>query len=313
MSNIICFWSKYDNETNINDWLYKEIELNEFHKFALLSQLKYNKNVYLYTYQKLKNVPEGINVEYAGKIFNENLAFRSLKLGHNIAHISDIVRMRMAIMLNGVIMDMDMVALRPLPNINAFFSTGPAKSEGAMAIKWKDNHPPFNIVDNSWDGKALSFFPCKVGLDMEKDIWALIERIKEQLSRPPIKNTKGWNYIMWSIKDIANKNPHIKVFEPLYCGVVPVWKGKNNCYSLDYPTKFNGSTKLFGYRMPDIQEILDNSFIVGHYFESAFKGAGKYENIWDNIKEGSLLHAELEHVLGHKWREVLNGNGIIEQ
>lgn len=308
MSNIICFWSKYDHETELEDWLNKEIELNDFHKFTLLSQLKYNKNVYLYTYQKLKNVPEGINVEYAGKIFNEELAFEALKLGHHIAHIGDIVRLRVAILLNGVVMDMDMVALRPLPDINAFCSTGPAKTEGAMAIQWKENHPPFKIHDNSWDGKALSMFPCKVGLSMEKQIWELIETIKYQLKEPPIKNTKGWNYIMWTIKEIANTNPDVKVFKPIYNGVVPVWKGKNNCYTLDSPSKFNGSTKLFGYTMPSIQEILETSYIVGHYFESAFKGAGKYENIWDNVKKGSLLNAELEHVLGYQWREVLNGN-----
>jgi len=52
MNNIVCFWSKYNKETDLQDWLNKEIELNDFHKFTLLSQLKYNKNVFLYSYQK---------------------------------------------------------------------------------------------------------------------------------------------------------------------------------------------------------------------------------------------------------------------
>ena len=307
-NSVVCFWSKYEGQTNVNDWLYNEIELNDFHKFSLLSQLKYNKDVFLYSYQKIKNVPEGINVEWAGKIFNENLAFRALKLGHSIAHISDIVRIRASSVLNGVITDMDMVALRPLPEQDSFFTTIPAKVTGAMAIQFKDNHPPFNINDNSWDGKALSNFPTKVGKNMAYDFLKLANKIERQLTKPPVKSTKAWNYIMWSLKQIANSYVASVVYPPLNFGPIPAWKGPNKCYSLDYPTKFDGKTELFGYKLPSIDQILNESYYVAHYFESAFKGSGKYENIWDNIKGGSLLHAELEHVLGQQWREVLNGD-----
>jgi len=102
-SNVVMFWSKYDNEENLEEWLQKEIQLNEFHKFTLLSQLLNNDDVFLYTYQNITNVPatllKKVNVEWAGKIFDEESAFRSLQMGHSIAHISDIVRIRASTLL----------------------------------------------------------------------------------------------------------------------------------------------------------------------------------------------------------------------
>ena len=311
-SNVVMFWSKYDNEENLEEWLQKEIRLNEFHKFTLLSQLLNNDDVFLYTYQKITNVPatllKKVNVEWAGKIFDEESAFRSLQMGHSIAHISDIVRIRASTLLNGIITDMDMVSLRPLPEKEFFFTTIPAKQTGAMAIQFKENNPPFVIHDNSWNGKALSNFPTKVGESMSYVFLQLANKIENQLAKPPTTSSKAWNYIMWSLKDISNSLDESYVYPPLYFGPIPAWKGANKCYSLDYPTKFDGKTELFGYKLPSIESILQNSFYVAHYFESAFKGSGEYQNIWDNVKSGSLLHAELNYFLGYDWKNILNGH-----
>tara|TARA_B100001250_G_scaffold252670_1_gene217280 strand:+ start:343 stop:1266 length:924 start_codon:yes stop_codon:yes gene_type:complete len=302
---IILFWSKYENEQNYNDWINKDIEISDFHKLTLYSQKKYNNEVFLYTYQNITNLPKGINIEDADKVYSRALAFEALKRGHNIAHISDIVRIRMASLLKGTITDMDMIALRPLPDIDNFFSSIPAKKTGAMAIKWKENHPPFKIHDNSWNGKALSNFPSKVGKNMEYDFIKLAHRIEQQLEGLPRKDTKGWNYIMWTLKEIARDHKEAKIYEPLYFGPIPAWLGSSKCYSLEAPSRLDGKTELFGYRMPSIEEIINKSYFVAHYFESAFKKADVITDIWDRVKIGSLLNAELEHILSDNWRNEL--------
>ena len=55
-------------------------------------------------------------------------------------------------------MDIDNIIL-PFPEIDTFTSTMAAKTTGAMAIQFKDNHPPFRIKDGSWDGNHFLSFP----------------------------------------------------------------------------------------------------------------------------------------------------------
>jgi len=225
-----------------------------------------------------------------------------LKRGHSIAHISDVVRLRSAIEHEAVVMDIDNIALRPFPEIDTFTSTMPAKTTGAMAIQFKDNHPPFKIKDGSWDGKALSVFPTKVHKSITEDIKELCDKIESSLSKLPTKGTKGWNYVVWTLKEIANKYDNVHVMKPIDTTPFPAWKSAGKCYSLDAPTKLDGVTNVYGYVLPSIDQILQESYCVQHFFESAFKNARSLTaGFWQGIKVGSLLYEELILVLGQDW------------
>ena len=163
--NIILFWSKFDKDTDVSceKWLAKEITISPFHLLSLYSHIKHKHNVYLFTYQKIKSkIPNGITIKDANDIYRSDYAFSALSKGHSIAHISDLVRLRVATAITGIVIDMDAVVINTLPDLDGFFSTMPAKATGGFAPHWGKSHPPFTIHDNSWDGKALSAFPLKV-------------------------------------------------------------------------------------------------------------------------------------------------------
>ena len=208
--NISLFWSsnlRKDSET-FNHWRHRRISLSTFHEATLLSHVKAGNTVRLYTYQNFDEsvpIPPEISVEDGHQYFPAEDAFSALKRGHSIAHISDVVRLRSAVEHEAVVMDIDNIILRPFPEIDTFTSTMAAKTTGAMAIQFKDNHPPFRIKDGSWDGKALSVFPTKVHKSIAEDIEELCIKIENSLSKTPTTGTKSWNYVMWTLKDIANR------------------------------------------------------------------------------------------------------------
>ncbi len=305
--NISLFWSmnlRKDSET-FNHWRHRRISLSYFHEATLLSHVRAGNTVRLYTYQNFNEfvpIPSEIIVEDADRYFSAEDAFSALKRGHSIAHISDVVRLRSAIEHEAVVMDIDNIALRPFPEIDTFTSTMPAKTTGAMAIQFKDNHPPFKIKDGSWDGKALSVFPTKVHKSISEDIKELCDKIESSLSKLPTKGTKGWNYVVWTLKEIASKYEHVHVMKPIDTTPFPAWKSAGKCYSLDAPTKLDGVTNVYGYILPSIDQILQESYCVQHFFESAFKNARSLDkDFWHGIKIGSLLYEELNLVLGQDW------------
>ena len=305
--NISLFWStnlRKDSET-FNHWRHRRISLSTFHEATLLSHVKAGNTVRLYTYQNFDEsvpIPSEIIVEDADRYFSAEDAFSALKRGHSIAHISDVVRLRSAIEHEAVVMDIHNIALRPFPEIDTFTSTMPAKTTGAMAIQFKDNHPPFKIKDGSWDGKALSVFPTKVHKTISEYIKELCGKIESSLSKLPTKGTKGWNYVVWTLKEIANKYEHVHVMKPIDTTPFPAWKSAGKCYSLDAPTKLDGVTNVYGYVLPSIDQILQESYCVQHFFESAFKNARSLTaGFWQGIKVGSLLYEELNLVLGQDW------------
>jgi hypothetical protein len=232
------------------------------------------------------------------------LAFSALKRGHFIAHISDLVRLKGAIMNDGVVLDLDAVMINPFPDYDCFTSSLPTKKTGGMQIKFGKTQPRF-IVDD-WDGEALSIFPIKVHSSIKSDILELIEKIESSLNASPKTGTKGWNYIMYTIRDIANKHKHMKIMKPIHCGAVPAWMSKGNCYSLESPTRLDGSTELYGYRLPSIDEILSDAYCIQHFFDSTAKvDITEREHFWSNIKSGCLIDAEAMLIYGSEWREQL--------
>jgi hypothetical protein len=296
------FWSKFDGESDFHSWRNRDISVSDLHQLSLRS---HGHGVELFTYQNITNAPSHIVIKDADTILDAETAFESLSVrGHSIAHVSDYVRLKSCVNDGcGVVMDMDAVVLKPLPS-GAFFSSMPAKQSGGMAIGWGKSHPPLQINDNSWDGKALSSFPLGIDNVMVSYIIPICNQILETLSNPVRKNTKAWNFVMWALKDIPRVESHYHVYPPLSFCPVPAWKMAGNCYSLE-SSKLDGRTQLFGYTMPSVEDILDNSYVVQHFFESAFKNSVSKKDLWESLDVDCLLAREAKHVLGDNWLEIL--------
>jgi hypothetical protein len=287
---IILFWSEYNNEATHDEWVNKEVELSPLHLLALTSHSKFNNDCVIYSYQKIINWDD---VADASKVLDSKIAYRFLKSGHNIAHISDYVRMKVASEQTGIILDMDAVSLRKLSN-KRFFSSMPAKKTGAMKIGWGKSHPPLKVYDNSWDGKALSCFPTGVDEKLSPYIKNIANKVYNTLTSPPKTGTKAWNYVMWDLKMI----PYVvesDVYEPIYFCPLPAWKGKGGCYSMESPTRL-GNTELFGYELPSIDEIFEKSYIVQHFFESSFKCSSKMFMDYKELPNDCLLFKEYQYI-----------------
>jgi hypothetical protein len=307
----ILFWSKYDEDIDKThlDWVNREINISPFHILTLQSHLKYKHNVLLYSYQKFKknSIPKGIKVVDANKVFPSKVAFKSLMSGHSIAHISDAVRLKVASEKFGIVIDMDAVIIRELPKEDGWFASMPAKRTGGVAPKWGKAHPPLTVNNNSWNGQALGAFPIKVNKNISKHIASLAHKIMHTLMKPPSKNSKAWNYVIWTIKKIMPIDKNLKVYKPIHFCPLPAWLGKNKCYSLEDPTRLNGKTEIFGHLLPSIDEIFNNSYIIQHFFESAFnKSQGVNKDFWLELPDNCLLAKECEHILGKHWRIVLS-------
>lgn len=305
------FWSTYDAsvDKSFSSWRWKEIQLSQLHRLSLLSHHKFNSNVVLYTYQTIdeSKVPKNIAIRDASNIFSPEKVYRALCLGHSIAHISDIVRLFASASSNGIVMDMDAVLLRKLPECSGFFSSMPAKLTGGFAPKWGESHPPLHIEDASWDGKALASFPVKINSDICKHyITELCFKIIDTLAEKPKKDSKSWNYVLWTIKKLMKIDTTSKVYPPIAFCPVPSWLRGGKCYSLEQPSRLDGNTKLFGHSMPSVEKIIDESYVIQHFFESAFQKSSLVDyDLWKSVDENSLLGQEAKHILGRDWKQLL--------
>lgn len=292
------------------------MELSDLHFLSLFSNDISGDNIFLYTYQnikksKLTDIYRNIILIDADIVFPYQRAFKSLTDGHSIAHISDLVRITEAATKEGVILDMDAVRINPFPDKSGWMASGPAKKTGGFAPKWGDAHPPITINDNSWDGKALSSFPCKINEKTASVAFRLINEIKGSLYSMPKNDSKAWNYIMWALKEIPLIYEDIHVYPPINFCPLPAWLGSGKCYSLEYPHRFTGKEVLFGHKLPHIDEILTKSYIIQHFFESAFQKSSINVDLWENINDGCLLAIEAETILERNWRQELkNMKGV---
>jgi hypothetical protein len=305
--NQIMFWSNYSGEQVVEEWRNKEISLTALHSLTFRAHEKLGNPVKLFTYQKINyEFPENVEVIDAHEVYDVQQVLEYLKSGHSIVKIADLVRMREVSRNTGVIMDLDAIPLRKFPE-EGFLCSMPAKMTGAFAPQWGDAHPPLTINDGSWDGKALSNLPISVDKEMGQYLYNISKIVEETLAKKPSKSSKAWNYPMWELKRIPQLNKKYHVYPPLFTSPVPAWLGKGKCYSLESPTRLDGKTELFGYTMPSIDTILNNSFCVLHFFESVFKGSdltGK--GFWDTVPEECLLAREAEYIVGKDWRKVLS-------
>lgn len=308
---ILLFWSKYSQgqHENLEDWRATDIRLNPSHSLSLQAHLNSGHEVHLYTYQTIsQGIPEQVTVHNAGELFPAESAWSALNQGHSIAHISDLVRFRASAIDGGLVLDMDAIVINELPALTKYFCTMPAKATGGVAPQWGTAHPPFTVHDGSWDGKALSAFPVKVDQDLAEPILALSDKIEQTLSIAPKRDSKAWNYVLWTIKELSRNYPDAKIFPPIKTCPVPSWMGAGKCYSVEHPTRLNGTDTVFGYRLPTIPQILEQSFIVQHFFESAFQGVTQDQNpatFWYEIPTHSLLGILAQRIVGDRWRTVL--------
>lgn len=304
--SVVLFWSDPDVEGSYEEWRQRPLRFSEFHKLTFASHRKYGTNPILYTYQFVEEAPRGVEVRDANKYLPAKLAWGALRRGHSIAHISDAVRLYAAADCEGIVMDMDAVVIKPLPDDEVFFCSMPAKATGGMAPKWGKSHPPLTVHDASWDGKALSAFPCKVNGFCYIPMYKLAEHIITMLTQSVERTSKGWNFVMWELKRILASNKSYKAFPPIATCPLPAWLGAGKCYSLESPTRLDGTNELFGYPLPSIEDIEQNTFVIQHFFESAFQDAPlKTSAFWHNVPDGSLVAKEAEWILGENWRNQL--------
>jgi hypothetical protein len=102
------------------------------------------------------------------------------------------------------------------------------------------------------------------------------------------------------------KDTSYKVYPPIAFCPVPAWLGGGKCYSIQSPTKFDGKTTLFGYPLPHFRHIIEESYIVQHFHESAFSKSELVKNdFWLNLPNDCLVAKEAEYILGLNWRELL--------
>tara|TARA_R110002020_G_scaffold346368_1_gene560239 strand:+ start:14324 stop:15280 length:957 start_codon:yes stop_codon:yes gene_type:complete len=311
---IILFWSNLLSEadTSVIEWQNSTVQLSPFHYLSLLSHVKYGNKVDLYTYNKAEasNIPKGITVKDANDIFPIEFAHNSLLRGHSIAHISDAIRLKVASKENAIPLDLDAVVLNDFPKDqnSGWFATAPAKVTGGFAFKWGKNHPPLPVHDKSWDGKGVTMFPIKVNDKMSQYTYDLANKIFKTLAYKPSKDSKAWNYVMWELRSIMNVDKKFVIHKPMAFCPITGWLSSGNCYSLEYPTRLDGKTSAFGYTFPSIDSILQNSITVQHFFESVYSFTKKPQlknTFWLDVKKGSLVSNEAEHVVGSNWRQEL--------
>ncbi len=296
---IVLYWSNIPSRNgfyNYQDWQTSELQFSPFHDLVFKSHQRSGNVVELWTHQQVTDFPfDNVTIKDASEFIAPQNVFDSLARGHSIAFVADAVRLKRASQINGIVLDMDYVCIRPFPEYNSWFSTMPSKKTGGFAPKWGKNKPPMIVHDGSWDGKELACFPIKVDDTTKYQINKLSDMIIDKLHHPPVGTSNEWNSILWTVKAIANSDTTAKILEPIYNCPLPAWLGNGKCYSIESPTRLTGDTILFGHRLPSIDEIFQKSYGIQHFFESAWNNAGLMSNsVWDKLPKDSLLSKECE-------------------
>ena len=304
MAKIILYWSNLPKRCgykSIEEWKNAELKFSPLHDLVFRSHERLGNKVELWTHQKITDFSyEGIEIKDASEIISHEIVYKTLEWGHSIAFVADAIRIKRASQVLGIVLDMDCVCLRSFPKHDSWFSTMPAKRTGSMAPKWGPKKPPMKVHDGSWNGKELTIFPIKIGKTTQKIMSEFADKIILKLQMKPRGGTDEWNSILWTVKAIANTDVTAKIYQPIYMSPLPAWLGSGKCYSLEDPTRLDGETELFGYPLPSINEILEKSYCVAHFFESAFQEADHIGiDQWNNIPENSLLAAEMDFI-GYK-------------
>lgn len=304
MATIILYWSNVPSKSGIDscdEWRESEVKFSASHDLVFKSHERLVNNVELWTHQKVTDFPyDNIKIKDAGEIVPHEIAFNAMSMGHSIAFISDTIRLKRASQTLGIVLDMDAVCLKKFPEHDSWFSTFVSKKTGGMVPQWGPKKPPMTVHDGSWDGKELTAFPIKVGKTTQQKISDLSDWILNKIQTKHKGTTNEWNSILWTVKAIANEDTTAKVYEPIYMNPIPPWLGAGKCYSIESPTRLDGTTHIFGHKMPSIDEILEKSYSISHFYESAFQDASLTEDdFWTNLPRDCLLSKECD-IIGYK-------------
>jgi hypothetical protein len=266
--HINLFWSEpLKDQDSLQDWLSTDITTSYFHELSMASYKKYKHpehEISLYTYQNIVN------------------------------EIPDCITIK------------DASQYYPAEKAYEALSKGHSIAHISDLVRFRASLENDGLIldMDAVIVNPLSVFPVKVHKDMFNEYNALADHIESTLSKEPGSSSKDWNYVMWEMKRIANENPEVKVYPPIKNCVVPGWKSKGNCYTLESPTPFDGSTSKFGFVFPHYDEVLKEAYIIQHFFESAFKNSSlKGESFWSDIKPGSLVHMEADRIFGKNWKQ----------
>ena len=149
-------------------------------------------------------------------------------------------------------------------------------------------------------------FPLSVSSKIANPLLKLADKIVDTLKCPPKKSSKSWNYVLWTIKDII-KESQLPVYRPHFFCPVPAWMPQGKCYSLQHPSRFDGTTSIYGHVLPKMTDIFNSSYAVQHFFESAFQNATTVsDDFWLKIFVQCLLGREAYRVVGSNWKIILD-------
>jgi len=301
---IILFWTNPPKDQTYKEWSESPLKFSYFHELVLKAHEKLGNKVQLWSYQK-GNIPyENIELLDANRVFSRIQAYESLKSGHVVAILSDAVRIMQASAEKGIVLDMDAVAIKKFPNYDSWFATAPVKKTGGLALKWGKNNPPFNTKE--WDGKALPAFPLKISENNSKEFTKLAVNTFDKLTKPASVFSKNGERIktdstfkiLQTAKKIADKDPESKIFEPIYMCPFSWWLSAGKCYSLEEPTRLDGNSTVFGYKLPSIKEIFNKSYVIQHFFESSFKtDIFKTSDFFKRLPKECLLAKEYDYIM----------------
>lgn len=243
------FWYSIDHSGNLPSFYYDSVELI----------LRQGYTPILWTYQKLKNIPNGVVVKDANKIIpyrvkstlfdNNNYlskkkeSLKTNKKYFDVAIFSDLFRAKLLKDHGGIYFDTDVLLLKKLPNIRNTISTIPRKLEGLQVrtkslTKFHEADINSSVMIAEKGSKWITTYYNRI-----------MDRMEEAHIKPLKNNTDLLNMLSQVIKD--ENVPNI-VAPPIAYNPIPYWT-----YQMKDKPFFS-----FGYKVPSIKQIKENSYTL---------------------------------------------------
>ena len=274
MSVAHAFWSA--PTVNADE---EQLILPDYCAFGLQSALQCFGTVYLWQYEDVQNVPQGVVKRDASTLLSadeRNVLMEEKKI--QVLHISDIVRFRAAGNEGGWVIDADCLWIRTVPDDMFVFSTAWSKRTGGMApsgAKWQSRIAKF--AKDDWDGSGVINTPFSVQKGSEF-AHALIDAVDQRVHK--IQSNRAWqvpptinqyNVFMHMVRDLVlrhNKGKFVR--PPIEYNVSPFWRGMQRFIVTDFFSLPPSQRMKFGVQFPSIDEILQQAYCVptSFYFSS---------------------------------------------
>lgn len=249
--------------------------------------------VWLWCYQPFANLPATVITKDANELLsyvefenalNDMSGMRSTVFTHkrkrketrgrHVAHLSDLVRVRILRRFGGWWLDMDTIVLRRLPTaLPYYFSTIPEK-DGSQMVKnggmWAGHNPDFP----QWHGRD-SFQNTPIYIKHVED--PLIIELDIKLTDLVLnKHALPWLQVIRDMESIiVFKGLQRYVFPPIWFCPYPFWT-MDACKPLDFVTHAAHASLL-----PSVNTVLQRSYAVQTFFmSSSTEQTGRRDNTW---------------------------------